>query len=117
MVLTSARSCGLPEASSSLEIKNAVRPLSGSTVPSTRRVEIDARKVGEDVEALWVASKTKEGVAIGEVLRTNALQWGAELSESTVGRLSVGRIGFDEKVDVLRKTGLCVKHHRVTAND
>jgi hypothetical protein len=80
-------------------------------------VKINARKVGENIEASWIAPKTKEAVAVCKFLRTNALERYAEFGQRRIRRLRVHRVCFYEKIDVVRKAGLRVKDHGVTTNN
>jgi hypothetical protein len=80
-------------------------------------IEIHARKVGQNIEAVWIASKTKEAAAIGEVLRANAFERCAKPGKRRIGCLSVRRVCFYENVDVLREAWLGVKDYGVSVND
>jgi hypothetical protein len=80
-------------------------------------VKINARQVGENIEASRIASKTKEAAAIGEFFRANAFERCAKRGKRGIGCLCVRRVCFYEKVDVLRKAGLRVKDDSVTANN
>ncbi len=81
------------------------------------RLEIDTRKVGENIEASRIASETKEAAAVREFLRANAFKRGAELGKRRVGCLRVRRVCFYEKIDVPGKTWLRMKDDGVTANN
>lgn len=73
------------------------------------RLKIDARKVGENIEASRIASKTKEAAAVCEFLRPNALQRDAILGKRCAACLRVRRVCFYEKIDFPGKTWLRVK--------
>ena len=64
-----------------------------------------------------IASKTKETAALREVFRADASERCAEIGEGGIRRLRVREVGFDEKVDVLRKAGLSVKDDGVSSDD
>ena len=136
----SARSWGLPDASfearrSSAEIKFALKPVAGSIRPSFCKLSIcvssaekktsagapleicsastiDARNIGQNIDAVRIPPKTKETAAVGEVLRADTLERYAEPCQSRIGRFRVCGIGFYEYVHVLRKPGLRVKDNR-----
>ena len=102
-------------------MKNAVRPVFASKHTFNTAfpcgVEINARKVRENVEASRVAAKTKEAAAIYEFLRANALERCAEIGERRVDCLCVRQVCLYEKVNVLREARLRVKDHRVAAHN
>jgi hypothetical protein len=72
-------------------------------------VKIDARKVGENIEASRIAAKTKEAAAVCEFLRANAFERCAKFGKRIIHRLRINEVCFYEKVDVLRKAGLRMK--------
>jgi len=80
-------------------------------------LKINARQVGENIEASRIASKTKEAAAVCKFLRTDAFKRGAELDKGRLGCLRVYQVCFYEKIDVLGKTRLRVKGDGVTANN
>ena len=80
-------------------------------------LKINTRKVGENIEASRIASKTKEAAAVCKFLRTDAFKRGAELDKGRLGCLRVYQVCFYEKIDVLGKTRLRVKGDGVTANN
>jgi hypothetical protein len=80
-------------------------------------VKINARQVGENIEASRIAPKTKEAAAIGEFLRANAFERCAKRGKRRIGCLCVCRVCFYENVDVLRKARLRVKDDSVPADN
>lgn len=52
-------------------------------------VKINARKIGKNIHASWIASKTKEAGAVCELLRPNAFQRYAEFGKRRVSCLRV----------------------------
>ena len=68
-------------------------------------VKINARQVGENIEATRIASKTKEAAAIGEFLRADAFERCAKRGKRRIGCLCIRLVCFYENVDVPRKAG------------
>jgi hypothetical protein len=73
-----------------------------------RNLEINAGNIGQNVDCPGIAPETKEAIPVREVLCADTLKCRAKFSERRKRSLSIGRVGFDEKVEVLRKAGLRV---------
>ena len=76
-------------------------------------VEIDSWNIGKHFNSAGVVSDAKKAAAIGEILRTDVLERRAKCGQRCVRGLCVGRVRFNEQINVLFRARLGVKDDRV----
>jgi hypothetical protein len=73
--------------------------------------------LGKNIEAMRVNPKAREAAAVREVFRAHPLEGSPEARKRSKRRRRVLGVRLDEKVQVLRKTGLRMKDYREASYD
>ncbi len=73
--------------------------------------------LGKNIEAMRVNPKAKAATAVREVFRAHPLKWSPETRKRSKRRRRILGVRLDEKVQILRKTGLRMKNYREASYD
>jgi hypothetical protein len=72
-------------------------------------LKTDAVDLRKNVDCERRTTHTKELAALGEILRPQAFQWGAEFLQGSVHLIGISGVRSDKEIDVLRGPRLRVQ--------